>query len=281
MAKSRRTPLVIAHRGASDEIAEHTLAAYQEAIDAGADAVECDVRLTADTVLVCVHDRRIDRTSDGRGVVANHTLAQLQQRDFGSWKRGWVDDVDAEVPTFAQVSSQVLTLDALLDLVEAADRPVGLSIETKHPSRFGRLVEELLVQTLDARGFLSPHRPKAARIRVMSFAEVALRRMRRLAPQVPRVLLMDRIPIRCRSGWLPYGARYAGPGIEVIREHPRYVRRVHEAGGKVHVWTVDDPADVEFCLAQRVDGIITNRPRAVLEQIAAEGLSRGAEQPRG
>ncbi len=273
MAALRRTPLIIAHRGASDKLAEHTLAAYQEAIDAGADALECDVRLTADTVLVCVHDRRIDRTSDGRGVVANHTLAQLQQRDFGSWKRGWNDDVGADIPTYDEVSSQVLTLDSLLDLVAASPRPVGLSIETKHPSRFGRLVEEKLVSTLQQRGLLAAPRPKQARIRVMSFAEVALRRMRRLAPQVPRVLLMDRVPIRCRSGWLPYGARYAGPSIEVIREHPKYVRRVHEAGGKVHVWTVDDPDDVEHCLAQGVDGIITNRPRAVRNQVASVARS--------
>lgn len=266
---------MIAHRGASDELAEHTLAAYREAIDAGADALECDVRLTADTVLVCVHDRRIDRTSDGRGVVANHTLAQLRERDFTRWKHGWDDDVAAEVPAYDTVSSSVLTLDDLLNLVAEAPRPVGLSIETKHPSRFGRLVEELLVEALGQRGLLAPDRPKGAEIRVMSFAEVALRRMRRLAPQVPRVLLMDRVPVRCRSGWLPYRARFAGPGIDIIREHPNYVRRVHEAGGKVHVWTVDDPADVDLCLSLGVDGIITNRPRQVIRQVAAAGLRRG------
>lgn len=270
-----RPPLIIAHRGASDQLAEHTLAAYREAIDAGADALECDVRLTADTVLVCVHDRRIDRTSDGRGVVANHTLAQLRERDFAGWKHGWDDDVAADIPAYDAVSSSVLTLDDLLDVVAAAPRPVGLSIETKHPSRFGRLVEELLVDSLGRRGLLAGARRKSAEIRVMSFAEVALRRMRRLSPQLPRVLLMDRVPIRCRSGWLPYGARYAGPGIDIIRAHPGFVRRVHESGGKVHVWTVDDPADVELCLSLGVDGIITNRPRAVIAQVAAAGLRQG------
>lgn len=266
--------MIIAHRGASHHAAEHTRAAYQSAIDAGADALECDVRLTADTVLVCVHDRRIDRTSDGRGVVANHTLAQLREMDFASWKRDWDDDLAWELPAYGEVSSRVLTLAELLDMVADAGRPVGLSIETKHPSRFGGLVEELLVAELDRRGLLGA-RPKEAEIRVMSFAEVALRRMRRLAPAVPRVMLMDRVPIRSRSGWLPYKARYAGPGIDIIRAHPRYVRRVHEAGGKVHVWTVDDPADVELCLSLGVDGIITNRPHQVIEQVAAAGLRQG------
>ncbi len=80
---TERRPIIIAHRGASDELAEHTLAAYERAIAAGADALECDVRLTADLMLVCVHDRRIDRTSDGRGVVANHTLEQLRTGRLG------------------------------------------------------------------------------------------------------------------------------------------------------------------------------------------------------
>lgn len=269
-----RRPLVIAHRGASDEQAEHTLAAYQEAVDAGADALECDVRLTADTVLVCVHDRRIDRTSDGRGVVANHTLEQLQQHDFAGWKKGW-DGIGGDTPALHDIAARVLTLDALLDLVASAGRPVGLSIETKHPSRFGGLVEQLLVETLTQRGMLTPLRTGAGEIRVMSFAEVAMRRMRRLSPTVPRVLLMDRVPIRLRSGWLPYGVRYAGPGIDIIRMHPGYVRRVHESGGKVHVWTVDEPDDVALCLDVGVDGIITNRPREVRAAVDDAATRRG------
>ena len=267
MSAVAKRPLVIAHRGASDELAEHTLAAYQEAIDAGADALECDVRLTADTVLVCVHDRRIDRVSSGRGVVANYTLAELQRHDFASWKNGgWDDDPNWQPPQYREVSSSLLTFDSLLDLVAAAPRPVGLSVETKHPSRFGVLVEDLLVDTLRKRGLVPPPKGPGS-IRIMSFAEVALRRARRLAPKVPRVLLMDRVPVRFRSGWLPYGARYAGPSIEILRAHPGYVRRVHETGGKVHVWTVDEPADVELCLQLGVDGIITNRPRAVRAQV--------------
>ncbi len=263
-------PLIIAHRGASDELAEHTLAAYREAIAAGADALECDVRLTADTVLVCVHDRRIDRTSDGRGVVAAQTLAELQRHDFGSWKRRALEAPEDELPNYADVAHSVLTLDALIDLVLATDRPLGLSIETKHPTRFGGLVEDRLIETLRERGL--PDQEHS--VRIMSFAEVALRRARRLAPELPRVLLMDRVPVRCRGGWLPHGARIAGPSIRVLRNHPTYVRRVREAGGRVHVWTVDEPDDVELCLRLGVDAIITNRPRQVREQVAARQTVR-------
>ena len=77
--------LVVAHRGSSGVHAEHTLTAYEKAITEGADALECDVRLTRDGVLVCVHDRRVDRTSDGRGVVSTLELADLGELDFSSW----------------------------------------------------------------------------------------------------------------------------------------------------------------------------------------------------
>src|SRR5438309_8119165 len=86
-------PQVVAHRGASEVEAEHTLAAYRRAIDDGADGLECDVRLTRDGVLVCVHDRRIDRTSSGRGVVSTLELADLAELDFGSWHRGEEPDL--------------------------------------------------------------------------------------------------------------------------------------------------------------------------------------------
>ena len=73
-------PFVVAHRGASADLPEHTRAAYARALDEGADAVECDVRLTRDGHLVCVHDRRLDRTSTGNGLVSEMTLAQLREK---------------------------------------------------------------------------------------------------------------------------------------------------------------------------------------------------------
>ena len=76
-------PLVFAHRGSSHALPEHTLPAYLRAIDEGADGLECDVRLTNDGHLVCLHDRRLGRVSDGRGAVSEHTLAELDALDFG------------------------------------------------------------------------------------------------------------------------------------------------------------------------------------------------------
>ena len=93
----RTRPQVVAHRGSSHETAEHTLAAYVKALDEGAEALECDVRLTADGHLVCVHDRDLRRTAATTGLVSTMNLAELDELDFASWKNPW-SDLDDEAP---------------------------------------------------------------------------------------------------------------------------------------------------------------------------------------
>src|ERR687896_1392468 len=131
-ARGAGRPQVVAHRGSSLLNAEHTLGAYIAALDEGAEALECDVRLTADGHLVCVHDRRIDRTASGRGVVSTMELAQLDELDFASWKNPWAD-LDDESPELDEERKRVLTLGRLLEAVADYPRPVEVAIETKHP----------------------------------------------------------------------------------------------------------------------------------------------------
>lgn len=261
-------PLVVAHRGASEVVPEHTLAAYLQAIEDGADGLEADVRLTADGHLVCVHDRRVDRTSNGEGVLSTLELADLESLDFAGWQQR---QESMELPDQVSAdSSRVLTLDRLLELVVDAPRPVQLMIETKHPTRYAGLVERTVVDSLRRFGLAEGTRPEGrprSSATVMSFSEMALRRVRRLAPGLPLVLLMERVPVPWRSGALPKGVTFAGPSIEIIRRHPRYVQRVQDAGRGVFVWTVDDPADVELVRALGVDAIITNRPGEVRSQV--------------
>jgi glycerophosphoryl diester phosphodiesterase len=252
-------PQVVAHRGASTEAPEHTLAAYRTALEAGADALECDVRLTADGQLVCVHDRKVDRTSDGRGVVSTLELARLEELDFGSWH----SSADAEEPDRDRDRNQVLTLRRLLELVAQQSRPVELAIEVKHPTRYAGLVERTLVDLLDEFGLAHPQAGERSPVRVMSFSRSAVRRIHRLAPALDTVFLMEPISFRIRDGALPRGVAIAGPSIEILRSRPDYVARLHRAGNRVHVWTVDDPDDVKLCLKLEVDAIITNRPREV------------------
>jgi glycerophosphoryl diester phosphodiesterase len=276
-----KRPSVVAHRGASDVSPEHTLAAYSRAIESGADGLECDVRLTADGHLVCVHDRRIDRTSNGRGVLSTMSLEELSTFDWGSWKNPWAElDDEAERPDPDLL--KVLTLESLLAMVHDAGRPLELAIETKHPTRYAGLVERRLIETLNRFGWAYPRIGSESPARVMSFSWLSLRRMRTMAPGLRTVLLMDRVPLRFRDGSLPTGVSYAGPSLEIVTLHPEYVDRAQKHGHAVHVWTVNSPDDVRHCRDLGVDAIISDRPGAALEILAEEPADgRAAGTPAG
>src|SRR5437763_4571053 len=236
--------------------------AYMQAISDGADALECDVRLTRDGVLVCVHDRRVDRTSDGRGVVSALELADLAELDFSSWHPSRVEAPDLEHGP-DDVDRRVLTLERLLETVAECGRRVEIAIETKHPTRYAGLVELTLVDLLARFGLNRPDADGRSPVRVMSFASSSLRRLRGLAPGVPTVYLMQRVPLRLRDGVPPGPADAVGPSLRALRAFPSYVDRAHAHGAPVHVWTVDEPEDVEFVVGLGVDVVITNRPAAV------------------
>jgi len=119
-----REPLVIAHRGSSSAVAEHTVGAYRLAIAEGADGLECDVRLSADGELVCLHDRTLDRTGGSNGIVSAMTLAELRAVDWGAWKHA--SDSDRDPETAALVT--------LRELVELAWTPGGRSVSPSRPS---------------------------------------------------------------------------------------------------------------------------------------------------
>ncbi len=268
-----------------------TASSTAEAILDGADSLECDVRLTADGHLVCLHDRRVDFVSDGRGVVSTLDLAQLRALRFGS-RRPWraLDRYRAPGPRSTptgpdRADTAVLTLRQLLELATCAPRPVGLAIETKHPTRYRGMVESRLVELLGEFGLLGGPRAEPAdaagaqigarpAVRVMSFAAVSMRRMRRLAPELDLVLLLGRIPPHLRDGHLPEGVRAAGIDVGIVHRYPEYVARAHAQGNAVYVWTVNTSDDADACMAAGVDALITDLPlgirRHVLEGRAAE-----------
>jgi glycerophosphoryl diester phosphodiesterase len=274
---SARTPKIVAHRGSSRDEPEHTLKAYLRAIEEGADALECDVRLTADGHLVCVHDRRVNRTSNGVGRVSTLELATLEDLDWGSWKEAHGDEV--EMPD--RDRKKLLTLRHLLTTVVDSGRPIGLAIETKHPTRYAGQVERQLARLLTEFGLHRTPVHQRPSVRVMSFSQLAIQRMRQLCPEVPLVFLVEKgTPsiVRYRDGALPKGVRTVGLDVEILRANPGIVRRQHERGHQVFVWTVDEAADVDICLEVGVDAIITNRPAFVRDHT---GLVRDAVERRG
>jgi glycerophosphoryl diester phosphodiesterase len=263
--------MVVAHRGSSAALPEHTIGAYMRAIAEGADGLECDVRLTRDGHLVCIHDGRLNRVSNGTGRVSRHVLAELDELDFGSWHPRPADvelvDVDLAGSAPDDPRTRVLTLERLLDAAVGAGRPLQLLIETKHPTRYGAEVEDRLVAMLRWYGLDKPHDDTGVRVTLMSFSELAMRRIRPLAPDLDTVLLTEFVRPDRREGRLPIGVSVAGPGIRVVKANPGLVAAWHRRGHRVFVWTVNEPRDVDLMMELGVDAIITDRPRMVLERI--------------
>ncbi len=255
-------PQVVAHRGASHELAEHTLGAYLEALEAGADGLECDVRLTADGHLVCFHDRDLRRTGQSAGLLSTMELGELDDLEFASWKNPW-SDLDDEAPDRDDRLDRVLTLRRLLETVADCDRRVEVAIETKHPTRYSGLVEKRLVDELRHFGW---HRGDSP-VRVMSFSWAALQRMERLAPDLRLVMLIEKarhwplLRATLGEGWI------LGPGIEQLTRHPSFGPRLAATGREIHVWTVNTVEQLELCRSLGVTAVISDRPAFLLERL--------------
>ena len=267
-------PLVIAHRGASADRAEHTLAAYEKAFADGADGVECDVRLTADHHLVCVHDRTVKRTSNGAGRVSTLELAKLEELDWASWK---TPPGDTETPESDPERGRLLTLRRLLDRLCSTGEEIVTLIETKHPTHHGDDVEKTLVQVLRSFDLDAGDRPGRPHVRVMSFSARALHRVHRLSPHTPLVLLVADRVAKPLDGGLPDGVDVVGLDVAIVRRKPKVVQRFRDRGHQVFVWTVDDPTDMDLCVSLGVDAIITNRPDVAVARVAAG--SQGGRVP--
>lgn len=235
-------PLIIAHRGASHDAPENTLAAARLAWEQGADALECDVHLAKDGRLVVIHDGDTQRVAGRRRTVAQTTSAGLQQLDVGAWKdRGFAGE---RIPTLGQ----------MLAAVPAGKR---IFIEVKS----GAAAVPALVRSL-AHCTLQP-----AQVAIISFdlavaraAKRALARCEvawiceRATPGGDQPRLDDAIAAACEADL---------DGLDLDVAWPvdaRVVQRVHDAGLKLYTWTVDDPAVARGLAAAGIDGLTTNRP---------------------
>lgn len=264
MLAADQLPRIVAHRGASADESENTKAAFELALAHHADGVECDIRMTSDRHLVCTHDRRVDRLTDSTGSLSSLTLEQAQALD---WAAG------PGVPDHIRGvrRGELVTVGAMLDLLADSQRatPLLTLIESKHPSRFRGMVEQVLAADLIERG-LAEGPADGLEVNVMSFWHAALSRMRRLAPRVPLVYLIEQgSPSISFDGSLPAGVTTVGLDREYLNS-PKVIRAHQRRGHTVYVWTVDEFEDVERCVELGVDVIISNRPRAVREFLTGD-----------
>lgn len=229
--------LGVAHRGASREAPENTVAAFRLALDAGAPAVEGDVQRTRDGRLVVIHDQTVERTTDGRGAVGSFLFEDLRRLDAGRWF----------APEFA--GERVPSLDEVLDLMR--DRAPVL-LEIKHGPVFYEGIERQIADALRRRGMLGA-------ALVMSFDHPAIRTMRAAAPEVATGVVYDARPVDPVAAARAADADAICPRWRLLTEDA--VAAAHDAGLGVFPWTIDEEEPMRRCLGWGVDGVTSNDVR--------------------
>jgi glycerophosphoryl diester phosphodiesterase len=237
---TRSRPLVIAHRGASADAPENTLAAFALAREQGADGIELDVMRCATGEVVVFHDDDLSRLAQRPTLVRDMPFGDLRRIDVGQGER---------IPLFDEVLAM---LDGML-----------INVELKSPPTWAwRFADDGLVACVAE---LLRKYGLESRALISSFDPLLLMRMRRQAPEFATALLF------ARSQALPYRQAWAAPLLLPRALHPesllvdaRAIAAWHARGFAVNVWTVDDPGELRVLAAWGVDGVITNRPAAAL-----------------
>lgn len=243
----RATTLAMAHRGQRATMPEQTLEAYRAAIALGCEAIECDVQRTRDGRLAMFHDLTLDRTTDGRGPIAEIDWADLQRLDAGSWFD----------PRFAGV--RVPSLEATLEL--AIETGIPLCIEIKGTPADAPATAEVVAALLRDRGLID-------RMAVSSFDHDALAAARAVAPGI--LLAPERLPESGPPDPATAVAQATAVGAAVLQHRwedltAEVVDALHAAGVAVWSWPIDSLEAIDHSVAVRVDGIIGDDVPLLLE----------------
>jgi len=210
---------------------ENTMASFERGLELGADWIELDVHLSRDEALIVIHDETLDRTTDGHGLVRDHTLAELRTLDAGGGEH---------IPTLDEV------------LAWARERETIVDIEIKNAPVYYAGIEQKVVAAVSAAGMTD-------NVIVISFDHVAVRRVHELEPRITTGVLYA-----CRPTDGGVSLAHA-TGADAVLPHWTYITRedvelAHEAGLAVAPWATSDPAVLRHLIACGVDSIGTNHP---------------------
>ena len=243
-----KQPVIIAHRGASTKAPENTLPAFKKAIELGAGGIELDVQLSSDGYLVVIHDEKVDRISDGKGLVKDKTFAELRNLDFGGWFSKEFEGV------------RIPLLEEVLELF--ADWNGMLNIEIKNGPVFYPGIEKAVADAMRNTGM-------TGRTIVSSFNHYSLVEIRKLDSDVRTApLYMEGL----YEPWV-YAKQIGASAI-----HPLFYNIVPEVmkgcimnGIEVNPFTIDQPEYIKMVAMAGVSGIITNVPDIALKIISEMG----------
>lgn len=237
-------PLIIAHRGASDLEPEHTVLSYKRAIKDKANFIEIDLRPTKDGKLVAIHDKDVERTTNGKGKVQELTLSQLKKFNAGKGQK-------------------ILTIEEII-------KEFGLStnyyVETREDNNGNLIMEQELVDILNKYNLIAKHK-----VVLQSFSEKSLKKLHSINKDIPLVRLLGDEEVKSlTSDTLKNIKKYAyavGPNAKLVDES--VVKRVHDANLKIHVFfdAENERKLTKKMLGLKVDGLFTNDPAYTLNEL--------------
>lgn len=260
-----KRPLVIAHGGGQGLHPANTLEAFEHSVALGCDALEMDLRLTKDGVLVTHHDETIDRTSEGTGRVIDFTLAELQTRNFGAKFR----DPGGARP-YGDRPARLATVEELFRRYPG----VPMILELKDHGATGARAAATLAR-------LIAREQKFASVIVASFHDETLEEFRRQSggrvfTSTARKRTRSHVLLnKCWLDWFaPAGDQamqlpVAASGLRL--DTPRIIRAAHRRNMAIHYWTINEPAEMERLIRLGADGLITDRPDLMFTVLAELG----------
>ena len=238
---------IIAHRGFNGRFPEMSPLAYEKALALPIHGVECDVRLSLDGEVVCTHDRTMARVAGVKKAVASMPLAALKELDIAATFPGYSPQ-------------QMLTLGELIDMV-LGTTDKHLYVETKHPGRYGRILEEQVAKVLAMKKLHN-----SQRLHIISFSHAAMRRTKALLPNIQRFYLRREWERRFNPKDCCF-SRPSGFGLSIERAKLR-PQLIGRAGTPTYMWTVNEPEDMVWAAQHNISVMATDFPDLALETLS-------------
>lgn len=238
---SPKRPLIVGHRGYSARYPENTLLAFRKAVECGVNTIECDVHLTRDQELVVIHDETLERTTNGKGKIADYTVPELKKFDAG---------MGESIPTLDELLSwgkQVASLNIMIEI-------------KSDPHRHA--------QTSDAVATLIERHQMISRTQVISFDHQLLAQLKKSYPAMSIGALFDTVFVpkkRLIQKTLELKADAIWPSAKQVTS--QFVELAHQANLKMITWTVNDSHRLRKVVLAGVDGVVTDEPEAMNSEL--------------
>ena len=265
-------PTIIAHRGASDIAPEHTKPAFEKAVETGVDYLEADIHKTSDDKLVILHDNNLKRTSNIEQIypkrvqdhISTFTYEELLKLDFGSWfNKKYPQKADKDYKDL-----KILTLEELLEIAAEGENNAGVVLDLKETEKYQNITSDV-IKVLKEQGWYNKNNNKYnSNVIIFSLNLETLKQFKKLAPDIPRVLLLNNNLMTKRKWeeWLDLADKHVhGFGVKGFISWPWHIALAHDRNLFVFPYVINKGWQLNIFSHIQANGYITDRPELVLD----------------